>query len=72
MKVTQALDDRTCADGVHSIVAPDPLPDGKFRCLNCNRYFEVEGGEVVDEYDDKRPADVRARGKGKRVWPQSF
>ena len=72
------LDDRTCADGVHSILDPglpllgDALPDGVYRCLDCRQYLLLEAGEVVEVYQDKRPADVRARRKGKRVWPLTF
>ncbi len=76
---TQAdLDELTCADGVHSIVAPDTpllgdtLPDGVYKCLDCRQYLALEAGEVVEVYQDKRPADVRARGKGRRVWPLTF
>ena len=72
------LDDLTCADGVHRIVAPDTpllgdvLSDGVYKCLDCRQYLELEAGEVVDVYRDKRPVDVRARGKGKRIWPLTF
>ncbi len=72
------LDDRTCADGVHSILDPglpllgDALPDGVYTCLDCRQYLLLEAGEVVDVYRDKRPADVRQRQAGKRVWPLSF
>ena len=77
--VTQAdLDGLTCADGVHSILDPglplldDALPDGVYTCLDCKQRLLLEAGEVVDVYRDKRPADVRARGKGKRIWPLTF